>query len=53
MPTQITTPIAGILEKYETALTGMGYSYTTKLLLLKRADQIIRRHEDHGLNYNL
>ncbi len=51
MPTQITTPIAGILEKYETALTGMGYSYTTKLLLLKRADQIIRRHEDHGLNY--
>lgn len=51
MTTQITIPIAGILGRYETALTGMGYSYTTKLLLLKRADQIIRRHEERGLGY--
>lgn len=51
MSTQLTIPIAGILDRYETVLTGMGYSYTTKLLLLKRADQIIRRHEDQGLDY--
>lgn len=51
MSAQITMPIAGILDRYETVLTEMGYSYTTKLLLLKRADQIIRWHENRGLDY--
>lgn len=51
MSTQTKIPITGLIEKYETALTGMGYSYTTRLLFLKRADLIIRRHENQGLEY--
>ncbi|MCM1344621.1 MAG: tyrosine-type recombinase/integrase [Muribaculaceae bacterium] len=42
-------PIPGLLEGYESALTEMGYSMTTKLLFIRRADLIIRRHMDKGL----
>lgn len=51
MSTQTEIPIVGLLDRYEVALTSMGYSYTTKLLLLKRADQIIRRHMNQGLSH--
>ena len=33
------------------ALTGMGYSITTKLLLVRRAGLMIRRHQSAGLAY--
>ena len=51
MSTQTKIPIIGLMAKYEAALTGMGYSYTTRLLFLKRADLIIQRHENQGLEY--
>ena len=51
MLTQAKIPIQGLLDGYETALTKMGYSLTTKLLFLRRADLIIRRHLDKGLEY--
>ena len=44
-------PIEGLLEGYETALARTGYSITTKLLLVKRADLMIRRHLNVGLVY--
>lgn len=44
-------PIEGLLESYESALTELGYSITSKLLFVKRAGLIIRRHQDKGLVY--
>lgn len=44
-------PIEGLLESYETALAQTGYSITTKLLLVKRAELMIRRHLNVGLVY--
>lgn len=46
-----TIPIEGLLESYETALAQTGYSITTKLLLVKRAEIMIRRHLNAGLTY--
>lgn len=43
--------ITELLSKYEDALVEIGYSYTTRLLFLKQADLIIRRHEAKGLEY--
>lgn len=51
MLTQTETPISGLLDGYEAALTEMGYSITTKLLFIRRADLIIRRHLNSGLEY--
>lgn len=52
MPTQHNKiPIEGLLESYESALTELGYSITSKLLFVKRAGLIIRRHQDKGLVY--
>lgn len=44
-------PIEGLLENYETALTQTGYSITTRLLLIRRAELMIRRHLNIGLVY--
>ncbi len=51
MPLKVSTPIEGLLENYETALAQTGYSITTKMLLAKRADFMIRRHLNAGLAY--
>ena len=51
MPPKENVPIEGLLESYETALTLTGYSITTKLLLVKRAELMIRRHLNVGLVY--
>lgn len=52
MPTQHNKiPIERLLESYESALTELGYSITSKLLFVKRAGLIIRRHQDKGLVY--
>ena len=50
MTTEQRIPIHGLLERYEKTLTEMGYSVTTKLLFMRRADLIIRRHMDAGLD---
>lgn len=44
-------PIEGLLESYETALVQTGYSITTKLLLVRRAELMIRRHLNTDLAY--
>lgn len=36
--------VEGLLEGYEAALIQTGYSITTKLLLIRRAELLIRRH---------
>lgn len=46
-----TIPIGGLLSGYEAALTGMGYSFSTKLTYLKYAGLLIRRHQNRGLEY--
>lgn len=51
MLTQEKIPILGLLEGYEAALAKMGYSVTTKLLFVRRADLIIRRHQNNGLEH--
>lgn len=51
MPKREKIPIEGLLDGYEVALTGMGYSITTKLLLVRRAELMIRRHQNAGLAY--
>ena len=51
MPPKETIPIERLLESYETALAQTGYSITTKLLLVKRAELMIRRHLNAGLAY--
>lgn len=49
VPKREKIPIEGLLGGYEAALTEMGYSITTKLLLVKRAELMIRRHQNMGL----
>ena len=51
MPIQTKIPLAGLLEGYETALSGMGYSITTKLLFVRQAELMIRKHLTNGLDY--
>lgn len=51
MPKQKKIPIEGLLEGYEAALVQTGYSITTKLLLVRRAELMIRRHLNVGLEY--
>ena len=51
MPPKEKIPIEGLLEGYETALARTGYSITTKLLLVRRAELMIRRHLNVGLVY--
>ena len=51
MPAKEKIPIEGLLESYEAALTQTGYSITTRLLLVKRAELMIRRHLNIGLMY--
>ena len=51
MPKQKRIPIEGLLESYEAALAQTGYSITTKLLLVRRAELMIRRHLNAGLAY--
>lgn len=51
MPEKEKIPIEGLLESYEAALTQTGYSITTRLLLVKRAELMIRRHLSTGLAY--
>lgn len=49
MPPKKSIPINGLLENYETALAQSGYSITTKLLLVRRAELMIRQHLNEGL----
>ena len=51
MPAKKKIPIEWLLESYETALAQTSYSITTKLLLVKRAELLIRRHLNAGLEY--
>ena len=51
MPPKETIPIEHLLESYETASAQTGYSITTKLLLVKHAELMIRRHLNAGLVY--
>lgn len=51
MPSKEQIPIDGTLDSYEKALAGMGYSITTKLLLVKRAELLVRRHQSAGIEY--
>ena len=51
MPAKEKILIEGLLESYEAALTQTGYSITTRLLLVKRAELMIRRHLNIGLMY--
>ena len=51
MPAKENVPVDGLLEDYESALVQTGYSITTKLLLVRRAELILRRHLNAGLVY--
>lgn len=51
MPTNEKVPLEGLLGGYEAALTRMGYSITTKLLFVRRAEVMIRRHLNIGLTH--
>ncbi len=51
MTVKETIPIEGLLEGYEAALSQTGYSITTKLLLVRRAELMVRRHQNAGLTY--
>lgn len=51
MFTRATVPIDSLLTDYESALTGMGYSFSTKLTYLKYVSLIIQRHQNNGLEY--
>ena len=44
-------PIGGLLEGYDAALGAMGYRATTRLLFIRRAETIIRRHENQGMKF--
>jgi site-specific recombinase XerD len=44
-------PIKGLLNEYEASLTELGYGFSTRLNFLKRAELIVRRHENQGLEY--
>jgi len=43
--------IAGLLQKYESALKEYGLGYATQLQQLKRAGTVIHRHENQGAEY--
>jgi len=51
VPKKNKIPIAGLLDGYEAALTRMGYSITTKLLFIRQAELIVRRHQNVGLSF--
>lgn len=51
MPVKENLPIERLLENYEAALSQTGYSITTKLLLVRRAELIVRQHLNAGLAY--
>ncbi|MCI8526909.1 MAG: hypothetical protein HFF17_13555 [Oscillospiraceae bacterium] len=51
MPPKEMIPVERLLESYETALAQTGYSITTKFLLVRRAELMIRRHLNAGLVY--
>ena len=51
MITREKVPVEGLLESYEAALMQTGYSITTKLLLIRRADLMIRQHLNEGMVY--
>ncbi len=51
MITREKVPVEGLLESYEAALMQTGYSITTKLLLIRRADLMIRHHLNEGMVY--
>ena len=51
VPPKETIPIEQMLKNYEAALAQTGYSITTKLLLVKRAELMIRRYLNAGLAY--
>ena len=51
MPAKENVPVDGLLEDYESALVQTGYSITTKLLLVRRAELILRRHLNSCLVY--
>lgn len=51
MPAKVMIPIEGVLDGYEAALTQMGYSITTRFLLVQRARKLIRRHLNSGVVY--
>ncbi len=40
------TPIAGLLEKYESALSAYGLGYSTRLNMLRRAAIVVNRHQN-------
>ncbi len=40
------TPIAGLLEKYESALSKYGVGYSTRLSMLQRAAVVVHRHQN-------
>ena len=44
-------PLDGLLDSYESALSELGYSITTKLLFVRRAELIIRLHLEEGLEH--
>lgn len=51
MFTQSKIPLSGLIEGYEAALAKMGYSITTKLLFVRRAELMVRQHLNAGLEY--
>ena len=51
VPPKEMIPVERLLESYETVLAQTGYSITIKLLLIKRAERMIRRHLNVGLVY--
>jgi len=51
VPSKEKIPIEGLLESYEASLSKTGYSITTKLLLVRRAELMLRRHLNEGLVY--
>lgn len=51
MSVQAKIPLAGLLEGYEVALSEMGYSISTKLQYVLRAELVIRKHQTNGLDY--
>lgn len=44
-------PLSGLIEGYEAALAKMGYSITTKLLFVRRAELMVRQHLNARLEY--
>ena len=51
MPTQEKIPLAGLVQGFDASLAKMGYSLTTRLLFVRRAELIVRRHQNSGVEY--